>query len=219
MPLFDRGSIEHRMALNERVRLRSAIASAFVRPTRSRCIYARAVLWRLLVHADRSGRCWPSIGRMARDLECAESTVKAAIGDLVAIGALTRRRRAFGPAGCSGDGRSTVSVLRWVVLDGLARIESADLDDRKCSPASRNAAVERPDNSGKRGRSAAVSGAEYGRTTALDTAVVRTRTLHQRSPFPHDGDAGGTGCARVSPLDALRSLADAERAGRGRAAL
>ena len=64
---------------------------------------AKAVLHALADHADESGRCWPSIDRIARWAGCNEKTARKALQRVVDMGAVERQPRA---------GRSDVYTLQ-----------------------------------------------------------------------------------------------------------
>jgi len=55
---------------------------------------AKAVLNALADHADESGRCWPSMARLALYAGCEEKTVRRALVRLVAFGLIEREARA-----------------------------------------------------------------------------------------------------------------------------
>lgn len=54
---------------------------------------AKAVLHALADHADENGRCWPSLGRIARFAGCSESTARRALQRVEALGIVRRDAR------------------------------------------------------------------------------------------------------------------------------
>lgn len=54
---------------------------------------AKTVYMYLADRADRDGKCYPSIGTMARDLNLSRRTIERAVKDLVQAGLLTKEQR------------------------------------------------------------------------------------------------------------------------------
>lgn len=54
---------------------------------------AKAVLHALADHADESGKCWPSLARIARFAGCSESTARRALQRIEALGIVRREAR------------------------------------------------------------------------------------------------------------------------------
>ncbi len=53
----------------------------------------KAVLWALITFVDREGRCWPSHATLAARAGVSKSTVKATVGELMALGHLSKTHR------------------------------------------------------------------------------------------------------------------------------
>ena len=54
---------------------------------------AKTVYMYLADRADRDGKCYPSIGTMARELNLSRRTIERAVADLVQAGLLTKEQR------------------------------------------------------------------------------------------------------------------------------
>ena len=67
---------------------------------------AKGVLNGLANHADESGRCWPSVARLARVAGCDDKTARRALARLVDLGLVTRESR---------PGKSDIFVLNMDV--------------------------------------------------------------------------------------------------------
>lgn len=53
----------------------------------------KAVLWALLIFADKEGKCWPSHATLAAKAGLSRSTVKVTLGELVALEHVTKTNR------------------------------------------------------------------------------------------------------------------------------
>lgn len=184
---------------------------ARLRPT------AVAVYVALASHADGSGRCWPAIARLAEISGLSRSTVKRALGELQAQGAVRIVERG-GPAKRK---RSTTHTFR-VLVDAERTGGSAD----QTVGAERSKAADRRATDDPAGGSAmtpprATADPTGGSTMTHQRATADPSTGHGRTPNltsesnqesrpvnqPAAGDRSGGSAERAGARSADRSVA------------
>jgi hypothetical protein len=113
-----RGTPGYRLVLRERIRLAGLLATS---GSNIKPVIVRSVLNALIDFAGPAGTCWPRLSTLEATTEVPERTVTRSLRWLESMGALERKRRAFGP-GEKARGRSTIYALKWTVLEAWAEL-------------------------------------------------------------------------------------------------